>query len=133
MVQSIHKTVTAGEKTCSEADREKYFEAFWPTELEPKITQLRAQDTTPRPQTDPVTEIPGLVRQIGERVARDSWRQDKTLAMLHQIYRAILGGPTPSLQELKEMQSSRPPDDCEGRLRNRRPEASRTLPLGGAH
>ncbi len=105
MVRSIHKSVVAaGEKTSTEPDLENYFDAFWPSELEPKIAELRAQNPIPRPQPEPLTEILGLVRQIGDRAARSSWRQDKTLAMLHQVYRVTVGGPSPSLEELKEMQ-----------------------------
>jgi hypothetical protein len=77
---------------------------YWDAELGPKIAELRAQASVPRTTLDPVHEILGLVRQMGERVGRSSWRQEKTLGMLHQIYRATVGTPPPSLQGLSELQ-----------------------------
>src|SRR5215212_4935110 len=50
-----------------------------------------------------MTEILCLVRQISVRVGRDSWIDEKTLTMPHQIYRVTVDGSAPSLAALKEM------------------------------
>jgi hypothetical protein len=102
MVRSIHKTMLAvQERTCSEADLEKYFEVFWACELAPKIAELRAQGPAQRPKPDALTEIRGMLREVGEGVGRTEWRQDKTLAMVHDLHQTIVGRPVPGLSELK--------------------------------
>jgi hypothetical protein len=104
LTRSIHKaTVAAGRETCSSEDLEEYFDLFWPN-LATKIAELRAQDPQPRQKPEAVTEILALVRQIAERTGRTSWRQEKTLAMLHQVYRYTVGGAPPGLEGLKELQ-----------------------------
>jgi hypothetical protein len=102
MVRSIHKTMlVVQERTCSEADLEKYFDAFWATELAPTIDELRAQGPKQRAKPDALTEIRGMLREVGERVNRTAWRQDKTLAMMHHVYQTVVGRPAPGLSELK--------------------------------
>jgi hypothetical protein len=102
MVRSIHKTMlVVKERTCSEADLEKYFEAFWVSELTPKIEELRAQGPVQRAKPDALSEIRGMLREVGDRVNRTAWRQDKTLAMMHHVYQTVVGRPAPGLSELK--------------------------------
>lgn len=105
MVRSIHKTVAeAGEKTNSEPDLEELFEMFWERKLGPKIAELRAKDATPRAKPEPMAELIGLVRDVADRVVLTAWRQDKTMAMLNQVYRSTVGTAPPSLKELAELQ-----------------------------
>ena len=102
MMKSIRKTmVAADEKTCSEADLDKYFSAFWSEDLGPKIDELRSQEQVGRKAPDPQAEVLGLLRELGELVGRTAWRQDKTLAMLHHVYQTVVGHPAPGLAELK--------------------------------
>ena len=102
LVQSIHKTmVNLKERTCTEADLGKLFDAFWASEMALKIAELRAQGPTQRTRSDALSEIAGLLREVGEHVSRTAWRQDKTLAMLQHVYATVVGRPAPSLNELK--------------------------------
>jgi hypothetical protein len=102
MVRAIHKTMlVVNERTCSEADLEKYFEAFWESELAPQIAELRAHGPVQRSKPDALTEIRGMLREVGDRLNHTAWRQDKTLAMMHHVYQAVVGRTAPGLSELR--------------------------------
>ena len=101
LVKSIYKTAhAAGHTPSTERDIGAYFEMFWP-DLERTITDLVAQVPAPRTNPDPQEETLGLLRAIAQRVVGEGWRQEKTLAMLHVIYSATVGGAAPPLETLR--------------------------------
>jgi hypothetical protein len=104
LVASINKTVeTSGEKPRHPDDLRDQFETLWP-KLEERIQQLRTQRPGPparkRGTDEILEELLGLVRDMTPKVDKTTWRQDKSLKMLHQIYEAVLGTKAPSLAAL---------------------------------
>jgi hypothetical protein len=113
MVKSIHqKAVEADVKTNTKEQVEDLFSVFWDRDLGPKIEELRRRTPagpTPARSTEQIlTEILEQVRQSARVIDRSGWRQEKTLLMLHDVYRASLGSRAPSLAELKH-RSKLPP------------------------
>jgi hypothetical protein len=106
MMKSMQK-IGAGSKdfVCTEAMVDEYFEAFWP-KLKEKIEELQKTTVAPATTPQPIDQVLSLVQLIGQHVSRISWREEKSLAMLHRIYAVTVGAPVPSLKELKEQGTS---------------------------
>lgn len=110
MVKSIREAVAAsGESTTREEDLSDLFDDSWTRLLEPTILALRARAPSSPPAARGLPDLMGdvleLVRQMNHHVDRSLWRQDKTLQMLHHIYRVTVGHEAPSLAALRRMTS----------------------------
>jgi hypothetical protein len=105
LMQSINRVV--GGNLVKDADLVYMFEKLWP-ELDKRMTEIRAmspeREPEQRPDRDIIREVLTTVRDLGKQSSEDSFRVAKTLAMLHQIYRQVLGTNAPSLDELVAMQ-----------------------------
>jgi cysteine sulfinate desulfinase/cysteine desulfurase-like protein len=110
MVQSIHKTVSAQEKSTRDADLKELFETFWDKELAPVIATLQAEQPAPpapmRPQQEMLAEVLELVHDVRRQTGTEGWRQMKTLLLVAQLYRQVTGQRAPSMKELEAMQRS---------------------------
>ena len=108
LVKSIHKTVSAKEKSTKDSDLMELFETFWAKELEPKIGELQkkgpATTGTPlRPPAEIMAEVLETVRDVHRQGQQDSWRVSKTMMLLTQLYRITTGTPAPSMKQLMAM------------------------------
>ena len=105
MIKDMNKTIAATPK--QDADIEYVFGLMWP-KLEERINQIRAmpaEGTTPnREPSDVMADILANVREIGRQGSTDSWRVNKTLALVARLYQETLGKPAPSMAQLAAMQ-----------------------------
>jgi hypothetical protein len=106
MVQSIHKAISATEKSTPDHLLQTLFDTFWDQELRPKIEELIKQGSPaplpPRPEREMITEVLETVRDL-QRVGKDdNWRVAKTMMLLADLYRRTTGEAPPSMKELTE-------------------------------
>lgn len=106
LIETINKRAAAvGEKARREDDLRETFDRFWP-DLESTIKDLRSRAPAPtapgRKPEDMLVELLDLARAN----LRQGWMQEKTLKMLHQVYRGVLGQAAPSLAELRKIADS---------------------------
>ena len=109
MIESINRTASAGAAPRNEGDLRELFELLWP-KFDARLTEIRAMKAPkPRPTRsadDMAAETLDLVRSISARTDAASWMTEKTLKMLHVVYRAALGDRAPSLAALRQIVAS---------------------------
>jgi hypothetical protein len=110
MIQSISNTAAkAGTPQRTDADVRVVFDALWP-QVEARLAQIKATPAAnPKPirTTDEMlTEVLDTVRGLSKQAEASAWVPEKSLKMLHMIYRAVLGDKAPPLAELRKIVAS---------------------------
>lgn len=104
MVKSISRVVNeALDKTVREEDLKELFDTFWSKDLGPAVEALRAQAKAGAPkERDPKDMLREILEGVREIRRVDSWRIQKTLALLANFYRSVLNRKAPSMAELRQ-------------------------------
>jgi hypothetical protein len=121
MVQSIHKAISATEKSTPDHLLQTLFDTFWDQELAPKIEELRQQGSPvvrpPRSEREMITEVLETVRDL-QRVGKDdNWRVAKTMLLLADLYQQVTGKRAPSIKDLAARNEEQAALDALNRMR----------------
>ena len=109
MIQSINRTASASGTPRHEDDLREMFDLLWPG-FKTRLEEIRGLPTAKlqpsRTMEDMMDEVLNHVRAIGAKTDSASWMTEKTLKMLHQLYRVVLGKKAPPLAALRKIVAS---------------------------